>query len=688
MTFTDKEIDDIILENRRRKKAYFRSYDPVIGDPDGEVVKRRSMTIGGRLFHLPEEVFNDPFLASYRKNGDDPSKMLRAAGIEDTPENCAGVLDDIMRRRLKGDFEFWAATCAMIQDKKTKRLIHLVLNRGQRRLIASYEKKRLEGKPIRIVLVKSRQWGGSTATDAYMTWINLYHREAWHTCIVALDQTQAVNIRTMMKTIIKHLPEYHEKASFERFESTDTIRIIPERGTKVQIGSSTRPDALRSFDFSMLHLSEVGLWKETKEIKPDALVQSLFSCVIDEPLSMIVLESTAKGIGGLFYEYFQAARANERSGAEGFLPVFVSWFDIDIYTMRIWDLREFITKKMTDYNWWQWRQGATLEGIKWYNTTKHAKHYNDFQMKSEYPTTAEEAFQSTSSRYFSEPMLEMLRTNVREPQFVGDIRGGAVVGRGALEEIRLIAESSPGESVLKIWKQPYDDIEPGLVAKNRFVVTVDVGGRHHKSDNSVISVFDRLSLSGEAGAVERAALWVGHVDPDILAYKAAQIATYYGNALLVIESNTYDSRYKRNRDGYEDGDHSYTVLDTLADMYDNIYRRRTAPDATVDKAVKKIGWHMNSQTKYVAYDYYYSSIRNGEFVEYSEDAFEEAAYLTTNAKGQIEAAEGCHDDIQDTTAVGCYIAYNSMPAVRIVDEAYLTKKEHRYLDGGGVASFG
>lgn len=686
MNLTEQEITDIIEENVRRKRAYFRKVDQIIGDKESEVVKRRPMVIGGTTFYLPEEVWKDPFVKKYRLYKDNPEQMLRDAGMMPSKERVAGIIDELFQIRLKGDFEFWAITCCKIQDKKTKRLVPLVLNRGQRRLIKSYEDKRLAGKSIRIVLVKSRQWGGSTATDAYMTWINLYHREAWHTCIVAINQTQAINIRTMMKTIIKELPDFHEKTSFERFEGTETIRIIPERGTRVQIGSSTNPDALRSFDFGMLHLSEVGLWKETKEIKPEALVQSLFSCVIDEPLSMIVLESTAKGIGGLFYDYFQEAKKNKKAGLDGFLPVFVSWFDIELYTMYIHEHRGFV-RRMTEYNWWQWRQGATLEGIKWYNTTKRANKYNDFQMKSEYPTTAEEAFQSTSSRYFSDKMLESIKANVSEPVFVGDIRGASPVGEMALQDIQLASGVDSDDSTLKVWIHPHDGIEPGMVAKNRFVVTVDVGGRHFKSDNSVISVFDRLSLAGEAGALERAALWKGHVDPDILAYKAAQIASYYDNAMLVIESNTYDSRYKKKSDNVDDGDHSYTVLDTIAEIYDNLYQRRTAPDSSVDRAIKKIGWHMNKQTKLTAYDFYYATIRQGDYVEYSEEAYEEAAFLTLNTKGQIEAAEGCHDDIQDTTAVGCYIAYNSMPRVRLYDEEYLKKKEHHYLEGSGVASF-
>jgi hypothetical protein len=398
---------------------------------------------------------------------------------------------------------------------------------------------------------------------------------------------------------------------------------------------------------------------------------------------MIVYESTAKGVGNFFHTQYLNAKDNKENGHTGYQPVFVAWFDHKINQSKILHFDRFV-KTMTPYQWWQWRQGATLEGIKWYAETQRAKGWNDFQMKSEYPTTADEAFQTTGGTYFSNEMLEALKSNIRKPSFVGEIKADAITGEGALENIKLYPNSAIKDA-LKIWIHPTDFADSSKIYKNRFVVIVDVGGRSEASDRSVISVFDRLSLTYECGAIERAALWYGHVDPDILAYKAAQIATYYDNALLVIESNTYDTRYKKKDKSYvAEGDHSYTVLDTLGELYDNMYVRRSTPDNTRDKQLKKIGWHMNKQTKYQAYDSYSISIRKGQYVEYSQDAYNEATQLTVNTDGQIEAMLGCHDDIQDTTAVGNYIAIEAMPPVKIIDATI--KKQHQ-TKIGGVASF-
>lgn len=679
-----EEYKAVIAENLRRKNSYYREYDPAIGDSEGEVIKRRPLTIDGVLYYVPEQMWKSDFVRKYRASKQDIAQMLEDCGLPDTAENEIETIEELFRLRLKYDFEFYAKMCIKIQDKKSKLMIPLILNRGQRILLKQYEEDRIAGRPCRVVLVKSRQWGGSTLTAAYMFWMMRMHYENWHTTVVALDQSQSTNIRTMMKNMIKELPDFHEPTTFKRFEGRETIRIIPETGAKVQIGSAERPDALRSFDFAMVHFSEVGLWKSTKTKSGEDIAQSVESTVPpDTPGTMIVYESTAKGVGNFFHAKYLAAKENKEHGYVGYQPVFVSWFDHKINQSKITHFDRFV-KTMTPYQWWQWRQGATLEGIKWYAEEQRARNWNDFQMKSEYPTTADEAFQTTGGTYFSNEMLEALKANIRQPSFVGEIKADALTGEGALSNITLYPNSAIKDS-LKIWIHPDENADPSKTYKNRFVVIVDVGGRSDASDRSVISVFDRLSLAYECGAVERAALWYGHVDPDILAYKAAQIATYYDNALLVIESNTYDSRYKKKDKSYvAEGDHSYTVLDTLGELYDNMYVRRSTPDNTRDKQLKKIGWHMNKQTKYQAYDSYSISIRKGQFVEYSQDAYNEATQLTVNTDGQIQAMLGCHDDIQDTTAVGNYIAIESMPPVKIIDNTI--KKQHR-TQAGGVASF-
>jgi hypothetical protein len=689
MTADKGKIKEMLRIDRERRQKYFRTYDPIRGDELGEVVPRSKFKIEDNEYWVPNEMLTDPFVKAYLKYKT-PSGLLVATGQYDNEENRKLILEHLMNLRLKYDFEFVAASTIKIQDKETKRPIPLILNEGQRILIGEYERQRLSGVPIRVLLVKARQWGGSTATQCYMYWLQRYWYENWHSCIVALDQTQAVNIRTMYKNLISKLPAWSDPVSFKRFEGTELIRIMPERGCRVQIGSAQKPDALRSFDFSLVHMSEVGLWKDTQEARGDDVAMALYSTVPDVPGTMIVMESTAKGVGNYFHRQYLAALDNKKSGTIGIRPVFVAWY-VDArytrkYSTRYQNAQKFI-ETWTDYNWWQWEQGATMDGIFWYNHFKKSHHWTDFQMKSEYPTTAEEAFQTKSGRYFTDDLLSWLHKNIRNPKFVGDIRGDATVGEKIMENVRLYPMDAQTE-VLKIWIQPTDNAPAGKKVKNRFLVTVDVGGRGHRADWSVISVFDRITMAGEFGALERAALWRGHVDPDLLAYKAAQIAHYYDDALLVIESNTYETKNRKSDDAaVSEGDHTYTVLDTLGNIYENLYKRRTTPDNTRDKATRHYGWHMNKQTKYMAYDDYTVRIREGDYMEYSQDAADEAMWLMNAPGGRIEAMEGTHDDIQDTTAVGCYIAFGGMEPVKILEDAPRRTSSVNHSHTGGESTF-
>lgn len=64
--------------------------------------------------------------------------------------------------RCRADFRYWAANAVKIRHKQTGRIVPFLLNRAQRRVLHRLEAMRLSGRPIRIIMLKARQWGGST----------------------------------------------------------------------------------------------------------------------------------------------------------------------------------------------------------------------------------------------------------------------------------------------------------------------------------------------------------------------------------------------------------------------------------------------------------------------------------------------------------------------------------------------
>ena len=658
------KTSDILKENQRRITDYFRDYDRLVGDTHSETVDRFKFNCNGTDLYLPATMKELPIINQLLHK---PISQLitELKGHTNTDLEHAFLIGFI-NDRFKHDFEYWSYKCAPIQDKLSKKSISFKLNKGQRELIRAFEDMRISGVPIRVILVKARQWGGSTCIQIYMLWLQLYHYRNWHSAIVAQFQQQSVNIRAMITNLIATYPSEVERLSLKPFEGTTNIKYIPQRGCRISIGSADNPEALRSFDFAMLHLSECGLWKSTTTKSADDLVQALYVTVPDIEGTFICLESTAKGIGTFFHkEYLQAAKGESANKL-----VFIPWFKIINYAaFKIEDQAIKIENgipvskiknpqkeidKWTPYNKYLWKQGATMEGIVWYNWYQKKKNYSDFMMKSEFPTTASEAFQSNASRYFTQEVINKVKNTVTDPIFKGDIKGDSLSGPESLKGLKIVEAN---DKPFYIWQYP-DTSEKWT---ERYLVTVDIGGKSEKSDFSTINVFDRITLTDpHFGALERVATWRGHIDHDLLAWKAAQIAKIYDNALLVIESNTLETKDRKKSDTQYEGDHFYTVLDEIAEDYDNMYTRSVDPDKARGGLTFRYGWHMNKRTKYLAYDATQKAIRDDEYVETDIRTVNEIEWLEIKPDGSLGAVIGENDDLIDPTAIANYVSKNEM----------------------------
>ena len=212
----------------------------------------------------------------------------------------------------------------------------------------------------------------------------------------------------------------------------------------------------------------------------------------------------------------------------------------------------------------------------------------------------------------------------------------------------------------EIWEEP-DEYE----WKNRYLVVVDIGGRGHKSDWSVITVFDRMNDSELPAVV---AQWRGHDDYDKIAQTAASIGEFYQNALLVIESNSLETR---DRERYVDGEQAPFILQELADLYPNLYMR-VSPGGTA-----RPGFHTNSSTKPMVIGTLVKMVREGLYIERDMKAIEELIQYERKSNGSYGAYIGCHDDILMTRAIGLHIHEHEMePPVR--RPWLLKKKNNRY----------
>lgn len=649
------ELNKIIEENKVRRSTLFSPYDPVTGLGSPFERETFEFSVGGKehVWNIPPEMYNEnQALLDNISSRHRIEDVMFAAGMPDDPASLNVFMREIMELRFRYDFEFWAFSAARITDKKSKQVVPFKLNWPQRtRVLVVLEKMRLGRVPIRIIIDKARQWGGSTLVQVYMAWIQLIHRTGWASCIVTDKEDQARNIRAMYTRLVKNYPVSLGTFTMGPFEGSNKNRHIKERDCAIIIGSSEKPDSLRTFDLAMAHLSEVSFFKTTEMRSAEDLAQSVRAGVSQVAYSLIALESTAKGVGNFFHNEWLAAI----NGKTDYQPIFVPWFEIELYQKDIprKELGAFIKWMDSEpYAKYLWELGASLEGIKWYFDFRSGENYDDWRMKNEYPSTWQESFQATGARAFSPAYVLQTRQHRLDPEFQGDIRGKDIQGPGALEDIELMAFEKGN---LLVWMPP-DKEEP---VSNRYVVSMDIGGRNPEADWSVIRVFDRYGMM-DGGVPEAIATWRGHIDPDLLAWKGVQLASLYNNALFIPESNSYD------RASFQaEGDHFLTILDEVVKYYPNIYAR-TDPEKIRQGIPIKYGFHTNVSTKVMIIDFLNGVLREDLYYERDERACDEYDTYEIKSNGRYGAVSGCHDDMVMATGIGLWACLKFLPPPKII----------------------
>lgn len=681
-------IKKIIEENTRRNEAINAPFNPITGK--GSIGERKKVVIDDfplRVQYLPVEMLDIPLVKKLIKYGSIDA-FLRAIWEEEHKddeeidandyyggyefvEDLHKVINQFVRLRIRYDFPFWAAMFVYIKNKGGGEDVLFRLTRPQRRFIEKLERLRKAGKPIRIVLLKARQWGGSTTSQIYMAWLQLVHKVGLNSLIIAHQGAGSDEIKDMFDRMINRYPvEMLHKINESYSENepklvgvgkSGSTHRVPQRNCKIKIGTAERPDSCRGGDYNLVHLSEVGLWKVTDGKKPEDIVRSACSGVLYRPYTMIVYESTANGTGNFFQKEYDDAK----NGISQFEAMFVSWFDIEQYSLPIDDVEQF-AKELYDnkdsdtvissreengkYLWWLWELGATLEAINWY-IHERAKYTEHGLMASEFPSDDIEAFVHSGARVFDKYKVEKLRPSCRPPRYIGDVYADGDEGKEALQNIRFVEDK---QGLLHIWELP--EIDEKEIVTNRYLTIVDVGGRSNKSDFSVILVLDRLFMA-DGGKPVVVAQWYGHIDMDLLAWKAAQIAAFYDNSMLVIESNTLETHDKERQ---VDGDQSLFILNQIKDIYPNLYARKQSEEDIREGLPRKYGFHTNIATKPMVISTLIKVVREGLYTERDSRCLDEYLCYEKKPNGAFGAITGKHDDLLMTRAIGLHICFFEM----------------------------
>lgn len=665
--------EQVVKANKQRNEKIKEPFDPIMG-LNAPPQPRFLFAIEDVEWLLPSSMQELEIITELQKLGSIKAfcKEHKLNGMEEY------VKWQLTYQRCRHDFCFWAATCCTVKDKRSGRDIKFSINRPQRKTLTALEEMRLADKPIRMIILKARQWGGSTLVQMYMAWIQLMLIEGRNSAIVAHINSSSLNIRAMYKRLIENYPPKMlglpsdtklELAPFNASRTDYTIKHSRDqvRNMIISVGSMQTPDSIRGSDVGLVHFSEVGVWKKTENRTPEEVIQATQSSVIAEPLTMVVMESTAKGEGNLFHKEWLDAK----SGSSDKYPIFIPWREIENYNkpfdnqqqeldfaiQLVKNAKEPYAKNTRSepgsYLWRLWNDGSTLEGLHWYIEQRKAYRDHD-SMASEFPSDDIEAFAHSGSSVFDADRIEDLRKDCSIPIARGEIRGQALEGKEALKQLKFYNET---HGDLKIWEFP----DTSFRHRDRYIVSVDIGGRGVKADWSVIVVLDRWPRTQGKGD-KVVAEWHGHIRHDLLAWKMAQIAAFYDDALLVVESNTFETR-----DAATEGEHSAFILDRIGQTYRNLYARETGPESVrKGKPGRKWGFHTNTRTKPLIIDNLTRIIEEHLYIEREEETLHEYRVYQRDNNGETNAAEGEHDDRVMARAIGLYVSDN-MPQPRKVN---------------------
>ena len=675
-------VSEILEENVRRHQLLVGDADQTTGR--GMPGERRKISIPD--YHVPEMWLTDEVINTHIYQQVIKAGSLKAYASMAQQKRCLAEIDDLLTiERCRHDPAFAFITAFYIKDKRSGKIMPFKLNYAQRVLLEEFERLRRDHKPIRVILLKARQWGGSTLTQLYMAWIQLFVKEGWNSLIVAQTKDTARRIKAMFTKVLENFPQFvfsRGELKFAPYERSNADSVIKDKHGKLvrsnvtTVSSFENYESTRGSDVAMAHFSEVAYWRTTPQKSAAGLIRAVTSGMAEGvELIVEVMESTANGKSGYFYDEYQEAKARHSARQAVFIPFFFIENDMlefnddeerGRFAQQLLENAESAvvackTAEPGSYLYSLWEKGATLEHIKWYVERRKLFH-SHAQMASEAPSDDIECFTFSGKLMISPELIaKKEREQVKMPLWQGDI--DFADGR----QRRLECENGP----MKIWEEPE---AADRNTSDRYMVVVDVGGRSENADFSVITVFDRLytcdrdtPLYSQRGTqVQKrkpglyvVARWRGHLRYDIMAMKAVEVARMYNDALLVFESNTFDYKRAQATEFVEQGDHFLGILNTIADQYHNLYLRPSTTEEDIRTGTpRKYGFQTNRATKQAMVDKFTVEFEDGLFFDPDEDFYKELSIYEQRPDGTYGNIPGAnnHDDIVMTDMIGCLVS--------------------------------
>ena len=479
----------------------------------------------------------------------------------------------------------------------------------QLKLIAEVERQLEERRPVRVIVLKARQMGFSTAIEG-------------------INFECAMTIPNLSSMVISHERDSGEHLlgmtrfywdTFWAREAWENQYLAGKRlgwtnGSTITVATAANVGSGRSQTLQFLHASEAAFWPD-----PETLMAGLAQVMPRSPRTFQFIESTANGVGNWFHNTWLEAEAGESA----YVPMFFGWWEHPHYHAQAIGLGHLAEKPMTaiddeERTTWQYLKTQHLDEseiksrLVWRREMIRTECQGNMQTwDQEYPLTPEHAFIASGANVFALRSLNVCY----EPQ---------APHRGRLERRAGKVEFIPdSDGDWWIYQGPSKRRDYGWYMIGADCSKATIG------DFAVAQVINRTTL--EQVAVYRSK----HIDPVRFGKELIKAGEFYNQAMVAPETNMSGS----------------PVTAIVQDGYPNLFVHRKM-NSVRGQIKDAFGWQTNHQTKAEVIGNLVSLVvataedpAAGTFRLHDHQTFSEMRnYVTTPSGGYTNGVNEDHDD--------------------------------------------
>lgn len=572
----------------------------------------------------------------------------------------AGLLE-----RLKTDLDLYCEHCLQIRDK-AGRLRPLKLNKAQRMTQEKLVKQLRSTGRIRAVILKARQEGISTLTAA--RFFRAIHLIPGIQAVVVADTLERAGVLyDIYDRFYQNLPEEIKPAR----KAVERRRYMAfDHDSSLSVRSANDTEAGRAMTILRLHASEIAFWGDRARETWISLMQA-----VPHDRGEVIVESTAKGAGGLFHELWENA---EQPDSE-WIPIFLPWWIHEEYQLQgvLPELEEAIRDSNDEFEQMALKEGLYYEGqnhiltipqLAWRRAVIAEKFGGDplnptkdviRAFQQEFPATAEEAFLISGACFFDEDALRTLARQARDPETTGkfyvDDHGDIRIDASPKGYVRLYEPPTLGGHYVI----GADTAEGRLVAQR--VPSIDKERYERGGRDYSCALVLKVPTSPDQPPKVVAELH-GPLAPEIFADQLRLLGRFYScgvgqerrNALIAVERSHSSGQ---------------TVLRFLREHYKYVplYWAREINKRT-RLIGKRLGWITDATTRQPMLDELAAYVRSMKIQLPVRELIREMVTFVRWPDGKPMAEEGCHDDRVIALAIAVQMlrehrhGYGSIPA--------------------------